>query len=176
MYEGYLYLRDPYETFDRPNVDRFFGNTKDYIPVQGGTVNIDMKRVSFGAKFVAKDFTEGKVEINVEGAPTLTLDAAKGREVQDIISFKDLESAYSSTEYIENIPVNIVWVKTDNVRVPIASEKVAFKRNKLITVEFEVKENTTSNSFQLETNESMEIGETITVGGSGSNTDVNPNK
>lgn len=176
MYEGYLYLQDPFETFDRPNVDRFFGSTKGYVPTQGGSVNIDMKRVSFGVKFVAKNFMEGSLELSVEGAPILSLDASSGTEIQDIISFNYLSSAFSEDNYTEEIPVNIVWVKPDNVRVPIASESIAFKRNKLTTIEFTVDENTTSNSFELKADEEMETGDTFEVGGDGTDTGVNPTK
>lgn len=175
MYEGYLYLKSPSDTFDRPNVDRFFGSTEGYIATEGSSVSINMKRVSFGAKFVAKGFTEGTLEISVEGAPTIRLDASEGSEVEDIISFNRLRDAYTATgEYSESIPVNIVWAKPDGKRVPIASESVAFKRNKLTTIEFEVKENTTSNSFSLTSDETMETGETIEIGGDDTPTIVDP--
>ncbi len=171
-YEGYLY---PYEQFDRPNVDRFFGITEGYVAAEGSSVSIDMKRVAFGAKFIPKGFTEGILEISVEGAPTIYLDASEGSEAQDIISFKNLLSAYEATgEYYESIPVNIVWAKPDGKRVPIASESVNFKRNKLTTVEFEVKENTTSNSFDLTSDEIMETGETVEIGGDDTPTIVDP--
>lgn len=166
MYEGYLYLNQPYNTYARPNVDRFFGRAENYIPKEGGVVDIDMKRVAFGVKFVAKNFNEGSLEINVENAPTIYLNAKERNEVQDTISFNNLEYAYSSTdEYVENIPVNIIWVKANNTRIPIASQTVAFKRNKLITIEFEVKENTNTsrNSLNLTHDEVMEIGETIEI-------------
>lgn len=166
MYEGYLYLNQPYNTYNRPNVDRFFGRTDNYLPEEGGVVDINMKRVAFGVKFTAQNFNEGSLEINVEGAPTIYLNAEDGNEVQEIISFNNLENAYSSTEeYVENIPVNIIWVKTDNSRIPIASQTIAFKRNKLTTIEFEVKESntTTRNSFKITHNETMETGETIEI-------------
>lgn len=176
MYEGYLYIQNPWDTYNRPNVDRFFGRTTDYIPTEGGSVDIDMKRVSFGAKFVAKDFTEGSLEISVEGAPMIKLEASEGNEVEDIISFNNLESAFTNNDYSESIPVNITWVKTDNVRVPIASEAIDFKRNRLTTIEFIVKENTSSNTFSLNANETMVEGETVEIGGDGTNTEVNPNQ
>lgn len=175
MYEGYLYMNEPWETFDRPNVDRFFGRTTDYVPTEDGKVEINMKRVSFGAKFVAKDFTEGSLEISVEGSPVINLAASSSSEIEDIISFNNLEEAYINDDYSESIPINITWVKADNVRVPIASESVDFKRNKLTTIEFAVKENTSSSTFSLNANEEMGVGETIEIGGGGTNTGVNPN-
>lgn len=174
MYQGYLYMAD--DQYDRPDIDRFFGEVKDYTPKEGGTVEINMKRVSFGAKFVAKNFDSGSLEINVEGAPTINLTATDGSEVEKIISFDRVEAAYlAEGEYSESIPVNIVWVKTDNTRVPIANQNVAFKRNKLMVVEFEVKENTSGNSIDIKANETIEKGETVTIGGDGTNTEVNPN-
>lgn len=175
MYEGYLYLGKPSDTFDRPDIDRFFGETKDYTPKEGGTVEINMKRVSFGAKFVAKNFNSGSLEINIEGAPTINLNATDGSEVEKIISFNRVEDAYlADGEYSESIPVNIVWVKPDNTRVPIANQNVAFKRNKLMVVEFEVKENTTGTGIDIKANETFGQGETIIIGGDGTNTEVNP--
>lgn len=175
IHDGYLLLKSPHATFNRPNVDRFYGSIDGYIATEGSSISINMKRVSFGAKFVAKGFTEGTLEISVEGAPTIYLDASEGSEVEDIISFNRLGDAYTATgEYSESIPVNIVWAKPDGKRIPIASESVAFKRNKLTTIEFEVKENTTSNSFNLTSDEIMETGETIEIGGDDTPTIVDP--
>jgi hypothetical protein len=175
MYEGYLYIQNPRDTYDRPNVDRFFGRTTDYIPSEGGNVEINMKRVSFGAKFVAKEFNEGSLEISVEGAPIINLSSSEGNEIQEIISFNNLEGALTNNDYSESIPVNITWVKTDNVRVPIASEAVSFKRNRLTTIEFTVKESTSSSSFNLNADETMEDGDTLEIGGDGTNTEIDPN-
>lgn len=175
MYEGYLYLNKPYGTFDRPDIDRFFGETKDYSPKEGGAVEINMKRVSFGAKFVAKNFTEGSLEIAIEGTPTITMDATNGNEIEKIISFNNIKSAFQiGDEYSEEIPVNIVWVKPDNVRIPIANQKVEFKRNKLINIEFEVKENTTGKNFNINAKEELQQGGTISIENDGTNTGVNP--
>lgn len=177
MYEGYLYLEYPSDTFDRPDVDRFFGRTEGFVPQEGKSVDINMKRVSFGVKFVPKNFKEGNLEISIEGAPMIYMDSYKDKEVKKIISFNRLESAYmSSSEYSEDIAVNIVWVKPDNKRVPIASQAVTFKRNKLMTISFEVKEQTEKSSFNLKTDEVMEEGETVEIGGDGTNTDVIPDK
>ena len=175
MYEGYLYLL-PNDTFNRPNVDRFFGSTTDYTPTEGGKISINMKRVSFGAKFVANEFSEGSLEISVEGAPIINLASTTGNEIQDIISFKNLKAAFENSDYTEDIPVNITWVKPDNVRVPIASEPVSFKRNRLTTIEFTVQEDSSSNSIGLTADEAMQTGDTIEVGGDGTNTEVDPNK
>lgn len=178
--------------FNRPNVDRFLGSTSDYVPTDDGTVNVEMKRVSFGVKFVPQKFTEGSLNINIDGTPTMTMKAGD-TEIQDIISFNNLgcqgypcfrteEDAKNNPNmypegycYSENIPVSIVWIKTDGTKVPIASQEITFKRNRLTTIEFTVGETGTSNSINLTSDEELQTGDTITVGGSGTGTDTNVN-
>ena len=174
MYKGYLYLQNPNNTFNRPNVDRFFGRFEDYEPSEEGSVTIDMKRVSFGVKFAPQGFNEGSLEISVEGAPILELAAGEGTEIEEAISFNNLEKAYTEDNYSENIPVNITWVKEDGARVPIASEPVSFKRNIKTTINFEVKDSSSNNNFDINTNEQWGTEETVNIGGEGTNTEVNP--
>lgn len=179
MYEGYLYMIYPtYDTYDRPRVDRLMGRTEGYIPQEGGAVNIELKRVAFGAKFVPTNFTSGALEISIEGSGTITMEAGTDTEKQEIISFAYPGRAYDTLmegqEYSEDIPVNVVWVKEDGVRTPIANQSVSFKRNVLTTVEFEVKESASSNSFNLTGNESLQNGSSVVIGGDGTNTGVDP--
>lgn len=172
--EGYVYMSHPYDQYNRPDVDRFYGITEGYIPSENGSVSIDMKRVAFGAKFVAKDFTSGSLEIQIDQSPTKTLKCADGNVAEWIVSFYNTDSAYRNDNYSENIAVNIIWVKEDGVRSPIVSENITFVRNHLTTIEFEVKEAAQSNSFSINANEEWEIGDTITVGNDGIDTEVNP--
>lgn len=172
--KGYLYMRGPSDTYNRPDVDRFYGITKGYVPKEGGSVSISMKRVSFGAKFVAKEFTSGSLEIQIDQSPTKTLKSSDGAQCDMIVSFDNTSAAYSRDEYSENIAVNIIWVKEDGVRTPIVSQDITFVRNHLTTIEFEVKESAQSNSFNITADEEWENGETIAAGGDGTNTEVNP--
>lgn len=172
--EGYIYMSKPYDQYNRPDVDRFYGITEGYVPEEGGSVSIDMKRVSFGAKFVAKEFTSGSLEIQIDQSPTKTLKCADGNVAECIVSFNNTASAYKNDNYSENIAVNIIWVKDDGVRSPIVSENITFVRNHLTTIEFEVKEEAESNSFNITANEEWETGDTITVGNDGIDTEVNP--
>lgn len=174
LHEGYLYMKYPTsDQYNRPNVDRFYGVTEGYIPTENGGVSIEMKRISFAAKFVAKKFTEGKLELAIDNAGILHLDSSEGNEIQDMYSFNGTYAAFMNNDYTEDIAVNIIWVKPDGMRVPLASEIITFKRNTLTTIEFEVKESSVSNGFDISADEEWSNGQTITVGG-GTNTDVNP--
>lgn len=172
--DGYIYMNEPRETYNRPDIDRFFGITEGYIPTENGSVSINMKRVSFGAKFVAKEFTSGALEIHVDQSPTKTLKCSDGNTLESIISFNRTASAYAKDDYSENIAVNIIWVKEDGVRTPVVSQDITFVRNNLTSIEFEVKESAQSNSFSINANEEWVTGETISAGGDGTNTEVNP--
>ena len=173
MYEGYLYMK-PNDTYDRPAVDRFFGSTSGFIPSENSKVNIEMKRVAFGARFVPKDFTEGSLEISIEGSKILTMTAGIDTELTEIISFNNISN--TSDDYFENIPVNIVWVKPDGVRTPIVNETIAYKRNVCTTIEFVVADQNSTSGIDIFANETMTEGETIIADQDGINTEVNPNK
>ena len=174
MYEGYLYMQSPFEQFDRPAVDRFFGSVEGFVPTEGASVNINMKRVAFGAKFVPSNFTEGTLEINIEGSKTLTMTAGEQSTIEEIISFDYIGAAYEDNTYSENIPVNIIWVKPDGVRTPIVSEPINFKRNILTTIKFEVKDLSSTNTFNITTDDNFDGEEDITAKQDGTNTEVNP--
>lgn len=169
---GNLSLDDGY--FNRPDIDRFFGEAKDYTPVEGGHVDIDMKRVAFGVKFVAKNFNSGSLEIKMNGAPTINMNAEDYPNAEEKsseekrISFSDLEYAYLITtgvysnpanpddhEYAESIPVSITWTTADGKKVPVANQDVNFKRNKLTIVTFEVKDNTIDTGIDITEDEAF---------------------
>ena len=184
--QGYLYLFKP-DTglFARPNVDRFFGEMTDYAPSAGAIANMDMKRAAFGVKFVASNFTTGTLKIKMEGVPTITMEAAKSSEVMDTVSFFNIKRAVSdSTEYSEKVPVRIVWYKTDTQKYTIAAQAIAFKRNKLTTITFDVKEPATTNTgsgttvdngFHFTTGETMAPGDTVAIGNHGGSSNPGEN-
>ena len=47
------------------SINRFYGETDQYTPVPNGTVDIYLKRVVFGAKFVINGLQEGTVQVKV---------------------------------------------------------------------------------------------------------------
>ncbi len=166
------------DLFARPNVDRYYGETRDYVPTKDSTVTINMNRMVFGAKFVAEGLESGKLYIQMQDAPLLTLEASN-TEVQDIFTFSWIQnpsSATSGIEYSEEISVSINWLNADSVKVPIASQNIRFTRNKLTTIKVKVQDSTMANSIGIITEDKpMVVGDTISIGG-GSSTDtpINP--
>lgn len=45
------------------SVNRFYGETRQYEPVAGGKIDVYLKRVIFGAKFVVTGLKEGTLDV-----------------------------------------------------------------------------------------------------------------
>lgn len=171
--QGYIYMI--YDIYNRPNVDRFFGITEGYIPSEKDKVSIKMKRVSFGAKFLAQDFATGQIEIAIDQAPTTIIDATNGSETDKIpVSFYNTMAAYNNDKYSENIAVNVIWIKENGERLPVVSQEIEFVRNHLTTIKFELKETSKRNSFSITTDEEWINGDVIEVENDGIDTEIKP--
>jgi len=156
--KGYLYMRYPIcDTFNRPAIDRFYGTLSDYTATQNGKVNISLTRRAFSSKFIAKEFTEGTLEISLDNAPKFIIKANETNEFEHFYSFNNLSSAS------EEIGVSIVWVNGEGKRIPIVAQNVNFVRNTLTTLEFTVKATETSNTFSLSADEQLTDGGTIVL-------------
>ena len=167
---------------ERPNTDRYYGETTNYVPTKDSTVTINMNRMVFGAKFVAEGLESGKLYIEIQDAPLLELEAPN-TEVQDIFTFSSVSypgwddpMTGKYVDYYEDISVSINWLNADSVKVPIATQNIRFTRNKLTTIKVRVQDSTMANSIGITTEDKpMAAGDTITIGG-GSSTDtpINP--
>lgn len=165
--------------YDVPNVERFYGVATDYSPSDNGKVDIEMKRVSFGAKFVAQGkFAQqgGKITIQIPEAPVAYITAENNdHKYEDIYSFKNVVGAYNAAkdnDYVVEMNVNISWTKGDGVTVPFGDYKVKFKRNKKTVINIKVDDKSSENGMGLilETTEITNGDEyTIDPGGSSDN-------
>lgn len=169
--KGKARLKISKEFFDRPNTERYYGEAEGYIPSSDGQVSIDMKRVSFGAKFIAEGLSEGSLAIQMNKAPDMEI-VYPGTEVQDIFTFSNLSyngTTWTDEDYSEEVPVIITWQKNDGASVPVASRNITFKRNKLTTINVKVTNSSVDNGIDITTdNEEMQAGDTIVIGASGS--------
>lgn len=172
--------------YDIPNIERFYGVTTDYKPSDNGKVDIDMKRVSFGAKFVAQGkFMQegGEIKIQIPDAPVAyIIYSAENNEhkYEDIYTFKDIVGAYNAAkdnDYVVEMDVNLSWTKANGVIVPFGDYKVKFRRNKKTVINIKVDDKSSENGMGLilETTE-ITIGDEYTIdpgGSSDNNVEVN---
>lgn len=130
-----------YNSYLIPNIERFYGELSDYIPVENTNVNIDMKRTVFGAKFVVggKLAIEGKLDIQIEGAPKMELALTEGYdEISEIFTFNEVSSAWAKDDYTEDINVTFIWVRVDGTESPMGTHEITFKRNTMTVVEVNI--------------------------------------
>lgn len=116
----------------RPNVERYYGELEGYIPGDnGGKAKIQLKRTSFGAKYIAKgDYAEnGTLEILMADAPQLNLNLAESNQISEIYTFERVRDAWLDNNYSETISVLLRLVREDGSVVPFGTHNITFKRN-----------------------------------------------
>ena len=128
-----LKKEESYKDYYRPNLERFHGELENFNPKQSSSsAIIPMKRVSFGAKFVATGTlaTSGILEIEMEYAPILELELTEGDDsISDIFTFDDVYGAWLNDDYTETIGVSFKWIREDGSMVPLGTHSVKYTRN-----------------------------------------------
>lgn len=162
-YVEYSTINNP--SYNRYPADRYYGNLADFIPSEeNDNAQIYMKRVVFGAKFVAENLDEGKLNVIVEKAPSVTLTPEEAATEEIIYTLSGVKSAYETDDYSEEVAINIKWVKANSVTVPLGEHKINFKRNKLTTITIKVADITSDNNVSVELeDEEMGEGDNITI-------------
>ena len=130
---GMMYLGGIYNTINSYlNVELYYGELEGYIPGDNDSkATIELKRISFGAKYIAKgDYAEnGTLEILMDQAPQLNLNLAESNEVFEIYSFDYLRDAWLDENYTKTIPVNLRIAYSDGTTAPLGTHNITFKRN-----------------------------------------------
>lgn len=163
--DGYSDLDVDGNNYDRPNTERFYGELTDYNPEENGaTAKIDMKRTSFGAKFIVggKLAVDGKLEIQITGAPKMELELTDGEDqIEDIFTFDDVDAAWANDDYSETIDVTLNWIRTDGMTRPLGTHAITFKRNITAVIEVNI-DNVSSDEgvdFNIDDSETGEMPE-----------------
>lgn len=119
---------------DHLSVELYYGELKGYIPGDNDSkATIELKRTSFGAKFIAKgDYAKnGALEIFMgnNSKPHLTLNLDEGNEVSAIFSFKNVRAAWLDENYTETVPALLRIAYADGTTAPLGTHNITFKRN-----------------------------------------------
>ena len=114
------------------NAESYYGELEGYIPGDNDSkATIELKRVSFGAKYIAKgDFAEnGTLEILMNGAPQLNINLAESNEVSEIYTFMHARDAWLDENYTETASVTLRIAYSDGTSAPLGTHNITFKRN-----------------------------------------------
>ena len=158
--------------FRRPNISRYYGELSDFTPADNKSATINMKRVCFGAKFIANGFTEGKITIQIPEAPAMAIIYPE-TEVEDIFTFyngRNFDSSWTNDGYQENLEVSITWTRGDGTVAPISNQVIEFVRNELTTVTINLGDDTTETNVKTELemsfeDDDMRPGASVTING-----------
>lgn len=160
----------------RPEQDRYYGELEGYLPSEGGTATINMKRTSFGVKIIAQEMTEGKLTVKIEHSIDLFIEHPES-EAQELLTFRNVSEAWQNDTYSEQIPISFSWTKEDGVELPLGTQTIEFKRNKLTTITIKVVEKSIGGEIGITLEETGEMGDggTVNIDSTGStDNEVNP--
>lgn len=167
---GTAYLKNHRASYNRPNVERFYGELVDYVPGSNGNkAKIHMKRTSFKAKFIAKGklAKSGTLNIMMTEAPEMNLALSNSNnQISDMFTFSDVDAAWADNQYSETVDVTLTWTRTDGTVVPLNTHKVNFKRNATTVVQVTIDND--ANAGDL----GFEIDDTDVTEGDDANPDV----
>ncbi|MBO7313246.1 MAG: hypothetical protein J6U48_03345 [Alistipes sp.] len=170
------------QTPNRPNLERYYGELEGYTPGdKGGKAKIQLKRTSFGAKFIAKgkNAGSGTLEILMDGAMQVNLNLAESNQVSDIYTFDNVYEAWFDNNYSETFPVVLRLVREDGTTVPLGTHNLTFKRNATTVVNVSMDDTSEASGVGVEFLESGEMpeGDEVTIeDGEIVDTEVDTNK
>lgn len=138
-----------YYTYD--NIDFYFPNGITECTVEEDTqIKINMKRMVFGANFIAKDLTSGTLEIDMKKtitnpnlelvSPTIELNTSKtsSDEVYAFIPLGSLSEIVDG-DYAPQIPISFIWKKAGETEgTLLGTPTITFKRNMKTTINVKV--------------------------------------
>ncbi len=169
---------------DFASVNRFYGETDQYTPVPNGTVEIYLKRVIFGARFVVTGVQEGSVSVQCGDFfnQTYTTDSP-GTE-----TIYTLPSPYTCWQWEEDNPDQVFsFVSACNIAYTSDrggtlwnlsnSQSITFKRNVMTTITINLSPDL-SGAFFILSEEPMDEDNDINIGIDGNSLidiNVNPN-
>lgn len=156
-----ILINNQYTIPDRPNIDRYYGELADFTPSENGVISLNMKRVVFGVKVVAEGLKEGRILMALEGDMPAMFIEYPATESQNIYTFSNSYAnsmAWTTDNYTETVSVTISWEKADGATVPLATQDVTFRRNKLTTINVKVKDSSVNNKVDI-TLDNSEMGQ-----------------
>lgn len=144
------------------SVNRFYGETTDYTPTQGGTVTIELKRVVFGAKFIIQGVAQGTLTASCGSFWSKTV-TADDEGSTTIYTFPNVYDCWKNGTDL-TATVNLSFVSDRGSYWNLSrSSSVTFKRNVMTTVTIDVTPDLSSGNINF-TEEEMTVDNDINLG------------
>lgn len=161
-----------------PQIDRYYGETTDYVPQKDGSVTIDLKRTVFGAKFIVEGLVDGTLNISdYNGAfnnVKITQDALTN---EAIYTFSDVKAAWQKNDYSQTFTVTLTWNRSNGVSQKLEDQQITFKRNVMTEVKINLNGTASDSGIGINKDDTAMSKENVNInvsGGDQTDTDVNP--
>lgn len=155
--------------YNHPDIERYYGAVTIDNPAQN-EVSIEMKRMSFGAEFIATgaNATSGTLEISLDGAPALSIPLTENGENTAYRIYTMAGDLSTITENsTETIPVTFNYKATNGENISLGTHNIDFMRNKKTTVTLQLNNVSLTNNISLSIADTetgnMEQGNSVTI-------------
>lgn len=144
------------------SVNRFYGETDQYEPVPNGSIDVYLKRVVFGAKFVVTGVKEGTLQVTCGDFFDRTY-KADDEGTENIYTFTNVYTCWQK-ETPMVVTINFVYTSNRGTLWNISqSQEIQFKRNVMTTVNVKLNPDLSGGLFDL-TEEEMDEDNDINMG------------
>lgn len=184
-YTGNYYYRD------YPKMDRYYGELMGYVPIEGGTATIPMKRCVFGMKIRINGVPDGTLSWNNVSCkigstwyylyPTIT--SHTGSEILEFSSIYTFNKVYecwqksvAEEDYTQTFTIDFTWTR-ENGYTQYFSKNFTVKRNVMTNINVTLTGGSEEVTIGMEEENSAMTDETTDVeydGGSLNDTEVDP--
>lgn len=124
--------------YPRPIGDRYAGELVDFEPREGLSIEVLLKRVVFGIRLSAPGLSEGHVQFDVEGAPSIKILPSQGSlDVVLTLAGSSTTNVWLDDNYTETVICKAKWIKADKTEVqlgPADGKAIVVKRKFLFPV------------------------------------------
>lgn len=156
-YSGSHVYYDKYTYY--PKTERYYGETTDYVPVEGGTVSINMKKCVFGLQINVNGLTDGALNVRLGRSSSsfsddivtfsnLNTDGVAVPET--IFTFEDVYDCWLQDTYSLERKVYITWTRGNSVTQELEPRAITLKRNVLTTININLSGSSSDNGFSLD--------------------------
>ena len=176
IYYGLSYTKG--NNIEYPRLDRLYGELYSYVPTDGGTAIINMKRTAFGAKFIINPPADGSLNVKVDYIFSTTISSTDAQIIDEsIYTFSDVYNCWNMQEdFTQNFGLRLTWNR-GNGATQTFDKTITMKRNVMTTVNVSVSGSTGDSSIGFNEENTPMGAATVNVtfgGGSQDDNNVDP--
>ena len=165
-----------------PRMDRFYGELEDFVPSDGATASIPMKRTAFGIKVIVNGVPDGNLtwtDTNDGNYGYLRFDCegctgTDKSEYPQIFTFENVYDCWKSEEvYTKDFTIYFTWTRANGYK-QYFNESITVKRNVMTSITVNLKGGANDVTIGVNEDETPMGNEDISIEYDGGNLNVTP--